>query len=88
MAFVRIEGAVCRDACDLVVGWDLVKQFGQYGRVAHVAGGELRGQDFRCHFVNSDVDFAPDRAFRATMLAGVPRTFALYLDPGAVAQQV
>ncbi len=35
-----------------------------------------------------NVDLAPDPAFRAAVLAGVPLAFALNLDPGAVDPQV
>ena len=88
MALAGVEGPVGGDAGDLLIGWDLVQQFGQHGRVAHVAGGELGSAYFQRLFVNSYVDLAPDAAFGAAVLAGVPFPFALDLDPGAVDQEV
>ena len=41
------------DACDLLIGGDLVEKFGQHGRVAYIAGGELGCPDFQCLLVNS-----------------------------------
>ena len=57
-------------------------------RVADIAGGELRRPNLQCLRVNSDVDLAPDAAFGATMLAGIPLAFTLHLDPRAIDQQV
>ena len=56
MAFSGVVGAIGGDAGDLLIGRDLVEQFGQHRRVAHVAGRELDGPDFQCLFINSDVD--------------------------------
>jgi hypothetical protein len=72
MALAGVEGAIGGDAGDLLTGRDLVEQFGQHGRVAYVAGGELGCPDLQCLLVNSNVDLAPDAAFRAAVLAGVP----------------
>ena len=69
-------------------GRDLVEQFGQHGRIADVAGGELGSADFQRLLVDSDVDLAPDAAFGAAVLAGIPLPFALDLDACAVDQQV
>ena len=88
MALAGVEGAVSCDAGDLLIRGDLVEQFGQHGRVAHVDGGELGRPDFQRLLVNLDVDLAPDPAFRPAMLAGVLFTFALDLDRGAVDKQV
>jgi len=88
MAFTGVEGTIGSNAPDLLIGRDLVEQFGQHGRVAHVAGGELGRTDFQCFLVNSDVDLAPHAPFRATMFACIPLPFALDLDAGAVDQQV
>jgi hypothetical protein len=88
MALAGVEGAVGGDAGDLLVVWDLVEQFGQHGRVAHVAGGELGSPDFQGFLVDTDVDLAPDPTFSASMLAGVPFALALDLDASAVDQQM
>ena len=83
MAFARVEGAISGDAGDLLIRRNLVEQFGQHGRIAHIAGRELRRPNFQRLLVNSDVDLAPDAAFGAAVLARVPLPFALDLDPGA-----
>ena len=88
MALAGVEGAVGSDAADLLVGRNLIEQFGQHGRIAHVAGGELGRTDFQGFLVDPDVDLAPDAPFRAPVLTGVPLAFTLDLDPGAVYQQV
>lgn len=46
VAFAGVEGAIGYDAYDLLIGRDLVQQFGQHGRVTHVTGGELGCADF------------------------------------------
>ena len=53
MALAGVEGTISGDAGDLLIGRDLVEQFGQDGRVAHVAGGELCRPDFQRRLVNS-----------------------------------
>jgi len=40
------------------------------------AAGDLDGADLQRLFIDTDVDLAPQTAFRATMLAGVPLAFA------------
>lgn len=84
MAFAGVEGAISGDAGDLLIGWNLVEQFGQHRRVAHFAGCELGRPDFQRLLVNSNVDLAPDAAFGAAVLAGIPLPFAFDLDPRAV----
>ena len=91
MAVAGVEGTIGGDACDLLIGRDLVGQhgqFGQHGRVADIAGGALRRPDFQGFLVDRDVDLAPYTALRATVLARIPRAFTLDLDAGAVDQQV
>ena len=83
VALAGVEGTVGGDAGDPLIGRDLVEQFGQHGRIAQVAGGELCRADFQRLLVNSNVDLAPDAPFGTAMLAGVPLPFALDLDPGA-----
>lgn len=56
--------------------------------IAHVAGGELCRAYFQSFLINADVDLAPNPAFGAAMLAGVPIAFTLDLDACAVDQQV
>jgi len=69
MALAGVEGAISGDAGDLLIGRDLVEQFGQDGRVTDIAGGELGCADFQCLLINSDVDLAPDAAFGTAVLA-------------------
>ena len=88
VALAGIEGTICCDAGNFLIGRDLVQQFGQHGCVAHVVSGELGRADFQRLLVNTDVNLAPFTALRAAMLAGVPLAFALDLDPRAVDQQV
>ena len=88
MAFAGVEGAIGGHAADLLIGRDLVEKFGQHGRVADIAGGELRSPDLQCLLIDPDVDLAPDAALRAAVLAGVPLPFALDLDARAVDQEM
>lgn len=81
-----VEGTICGDGRDLLVGRDLVEQLGQHRRIADLAGGELGGPDFQGFLINADVDLVPDAALGAAVLAGVPLPFAFHLDPGAVDQ--
>ena len=83
-----VTGSVCRDRADLHISGDLVKEPGQHGCVTDIVPGDLDGPDLLRLFVDPDVDFAPQTAFRAAVLAGVPLAFTLCLDAGAVAQQV
>jgi hypothetical protein len=88
MAPAGVEGPIGGDAGDRLFGRDLLEQLGQHGRVAHIAGGELGSPDLQCLLVDPEVDPAPDAAFGASVLAGVPLAFPLDLDPGAVDQEV
>ena len=85
---LRVSKAPSAVAGDFLIERNLVKQFGQHGRVAHVAGGELGGPDFQGSLVDPDVDLAPDLTFGAAMLARVPLPLTLDLDASAVDQQV
>ena len=73
---------------DLLVGRNLIEQFGQHRRITDVAGGELGGPNFQRFLVDPDVDLAPDAPLRAPVFTVVPLAFTLDLDPGAVHQQV
>lgn len=57
-------------------------------RGADIAAGELDRPDFQCFLIDPEVNLAPDAAFGAAMLAGIPLAFTLNLDPGAVDQEV
>lgn len=73
---------------DILICWDLVEQFGQHGRIADVAAGNLDGPDLQRLLINSDVYLSPDAPLGAAVLARVPFAFALGLDAIAVDQQV
>ena len=51
---------------------------------ADAATRDLDSTYLKCLLIDTDVDFAPKAAFRAAMLKGVPLSFALSLDAGAV----
>ena len=46
MAFARVIGAVGSDRTNVLIGRDLIEQFGQHGRVTDVADGDLDSSDF------------------------------------------
>ena len=81
-----IVGAVCGDAADLLAHWYLAEQIGQHRGVADVAPGDLDGADLPRFLVDPEVDLPSDPLFGAAVLAGIPHTFALDLDAGAVDQ--
>lgn len=88
VALSSIVGAIRGDAADLLVRGDLTEKVGQHRCISDVAPGDLDGSNFQCFLIDPEVDLAPDAAFRATMLAGVPLAFALDLDARAVDEQV
>ena len=88
VALACVVGTICRDAADFLVRRDLAEQVWQNRCVTNVASGDLDGSDFQRFLVDPEVDLAPDPAFRAAMLAGVPLAFALDLDARAVDEQV
>lgn len=88
VTLARIVGPVCGDVADLLIGRDLAEQLRQHGRIADIAASELDRPDFQCFLIDPEVNLAPDAAFGAAMLAGIPLTFTLNLDPGAVDQEV
>ena len=88
MAFSGVVGAICCDTGNVLIGGDLGQQFGQHGGIPDVAAGDLDRPDLQCFLVDPEMDLAPDATFWTAMLACVPLTFALDLDPGAVDKQV
>ncbi len=88
VAFPGVVGAARGHRGDLFVCRDLVEKVGQDWRVADVASGDLDGPDLQRFLADADVYLAPDTALGATVLTGIPLTFALSLDTGAVDQQV
>ena len=88
MALSGVMGAVGGNATNLLIRRDLVQQFWQDRRVTNVAACALAGPDLQRFFVDADMYLAPDAAFGATVLAGVPLAFTFGLDAGAVDEQV
>lgn len=88
VAFARIVGSITSDATDLLVRSDLIEKVGKYGRISDAAARDLNRPYLQCFLIDPDVDLAPEAAFGAAMLSGVPLTFALGLDAGAVYQKV
>ena len=88
MTFPGVVGAICRDAADLLVLWDLTEKIGQHRCIADVASGDFDSPDLQRFLIDPEVDLAPDAAFRAAMLACVPRAFPFDLDARAINQQV
>ncbi len=88
VAFARVVGTICRDASDLLIGRDLIKQFGKHRRVSDMATSDLDGPGLQCLLVDPEVYLAPDAAFRPTMLARMPLAFSLDLDTRAIYQEV
>ena len=86
MAFARVVSSVSGSRSDILIWWDLVEQFGQHGRVADIAAGDLDSPDLQRLLINSDVYLSPDALLGAAVLARVPLAFAfaLGLDAGAV----
>jgi len=88
VAFTRVVGAITGDATNLLVWRDLVQEIGQYRRVPDSAARDLDCPSLQCFLINPDMYLAPETAFRAAMLAGVPLAFALGLDAGDVHKKV
>ena len=88
MALSGVVGAVGCDTGDVRISGDLGQQFGQHGGIPNVAAGDLDCPDLQCLPVDPEMDFAPDAALRAAMLARVPLALSLDLGPHAVDQQV
>lgn len=80
MIFARVIRPVCGDRADLRISRGLAEQFGQHGRVAGIATGDLDGPDLQRLLIDApsrqiasqspagavDVDLAPQAAFRTT----------------------
>ena len=79
VARAGVVGAGCGDRAelpaDVEIGGELAEQLGQHRRVTDVAASDLDGADLQRLLVDADVDLAPETAFGATILAGVPFAF-------------
>ena len=88
VAFARVVGPIGGYGPDGLIGWDLIEQLRQHWCVTDIAGGDLHGSDFQRFLVDANVYLAPNPAFRATMLAGVPLAFTFGFDARAIDQKV
>lgn len=86
MAFTRVIRPICGDAADVLIGRDLVQEFGQHGSISDVVAGDLDRPNFQCFFVNSNVYLTPNTSFSTAMLAGIPFAFSLGFDTQVSAQ--
>ena len=59
VAASRVTCAVSADLADGLVGEDLVQHFGQHGRIADLASGDLDSPDFQGIRVNPKMHLAP-----------------------------
>ena len=88
MALAGIIGAVSGDAADLLACRDLAEQIGQDRCITDMVPGDLDRADLQSFLINSEMDLASDPPFGTAMFAGVPFAFSLYLDSGAIDQEV
>jgi len=75
MAFTRVVGALRCDTSEVMIRRDLAKQARQNGCIADTAACNLDGADLQRFLTNPNVDLAPQAAFWATMLTGIPFPF-------------
>jgi hypothetical protein len=59
MAVPGVAGAVGCDTGTVLTGGDLGQQFGQPGRVACVAEGDLDCPNLQCFLIDPEMDLAP-----------------------------
>ncbi|GEM_PF-6624037 len=74
----RVVGAVCRHRGDRLLRRDLVAQVRQDRGVTDGTEGNLERKEVQWLFIYGDVDFMPDTAFGAAILAAPPLTFSLF----------
>ncbi len=88
VALARVVCPVCAH-CPKVVTWRyLIKQLGQHWRVSDVACDTFNGAHFQRFLVEAYAFSTPNVSLGATMLAGIPFSFALGFDAGDVDQQM
>ncbi len=88
VAFTRVICPIGFDASDVLIGRDLVQKFWQHGRIPDVTAGDFDCPNLQRFFINSYMYLAPDAAFGATVLAGIPLTFTFGFDACAVDKEV
>ncbi len=84
----RVVGAIATDAGDALVGWNLLQQRWQDGRITDAVVGHLHGSDLERGRVDPKVHLAPLAAILRPVLLRLPLTFAQHLDARAVHQQM
>ena len=88
VAFTRVIRPICGYAADVLIGRNLVQEFGQHGSVSDVAAGGLDRPNFQSLLIDPNVYLAPDAPFGATMLTGIPFAFSFGFNTGAVDKEV
>ena len=88
MASARVIGPIGGDRGNFLIRWDLLQQVRQPGSIADIACRDADRADLQCFFIHPEVKLAPRALFASAMLASVPLTFALSLDPGRINQQM
>ena len=87
MARLGVVGTVPTDAGNRLIGWYLLQQLEQHGRIAHAVVGHLDGPDLQRVGINTQVHLAPLAPVLGTVLLAFPFAFAKELNAGAVHQQ-
>ena len=87
VASARVISPVSGDRGDSLIRWDLFQQVGQHKRIADIACGHTNRADFQCFLVYTEMKLAPQALLWPAMLARVPLSFTLGLDPSAIDQQ-
>ena len=88
MTFARVECAICSDAAEVFVGWDLIEKIRKHRGVADTAACHFNCAYLQCFFVDPDMYLTPKTAFETTMLARIPLALAFSFDSCAVDKQV
>ena len=88
MAFARVVGTIRCDTPEVMIRRDLIEQIRQHGCIADAAACDLDGAYLQRFLINPNVDLAPQAAFWATMLTGIPFPFTLSFDACAIDQKV
>ena len=87
MARLGVVGTVPTDAGNRLIGWYLLQQLEQHGRIAHAVVGHLDGPDLQRVGINTQVQLAPLAPVLGPVLLAFPFAFAKERNAGAVHQQ-
>ncbi len=87
-AGASVIGAICCDQADALAIWDLVKEVGQYGRVADPAADDADGPVLQRVRVDPEVNLAPVTRLRRPVFIGQPPAIAFGIHTHTADQQV